>query len=57
LKLEADKASISINYINFHSPSADPRENTSILADSLRKVTFHTTKAQAALELSSPAHH
>lgn len=57
LKLEADTASISINYINFHSPSADPKENTSILADSLKKVTFQNTKTRAALELSSQAHH
>jgi hypothetical protein len=57
LKLEADKASLSINYINFHDPSADPRENTSILAESLRKITFHDTKANAALELSSQAHY
>lgn len=57
LKLEADKASLSINYINFQNPSADPRENTSILAESLSKVTFRNTKAQAALQLSSPVHH
>jgi hypothetical protein len=57
LKLERDTASISINYINFQSPSSDPRENTAILADSLNKVTFRTTKAKAALKLSEPAEH
>lgn len=57
LKLEAEKASLSINYINFHSPSSDPHENTCILADSLKQVTFQNTKARAALELSSQAHH
>lgn len=57
LKLEADRASISINYINFQTPSSDPKENTSILADSLSKITFQSTKTRAALELSCQAHH
>lgn len=57
LKLERDTASISINYINFQNPSSDPHENTSLLAEGLKKVTFHNTKAKAALELSGMAQH
>jgi hypothetical protein len=40
LTLEAEKASIEINYINFVAPSASPDENTQFLEQSLREATF-----------------
>lgn len=40
LTLEAENASVEINYINFLSPSANPDENTAFLEQSLREATF-----------------
>lgn len=43
LTLEAEKASVEINYISFLEPSSDPDENTAFLEDSLREASFVPT--------------
>jgi hypothetical protein len=40
LTLEAEKASVEINYITFVTPSVNPEENTQFLEQSLREATF-----------------
>lgn len=43
LTLEADKASVEINYISFESASPNPDENTQFLEQSLREASFAPT--------------
>ena len=45
LTLEAETASIEINYINFVTPSTNPDENTEFLARSLQEATFTPSSA------------
>jgi hypothetical protein len=45
LTLEADKASVEINYISFLTPSANPDENTEFLERSLREAAFTPSPA------------
>lgn len=45
LTLEAEKACVEINYINFISPSANPDENTQFLEQSLFEATFQPSTA------------
>lgn len=40
LTLEAESASVEINYISFVKPSANPDENTEFMAQSLREAAF-----------------
>jgi hypothetical protein len=48
LTLEAERACIEINYINFVSPSANPDENTQFLEESLLEATFQPSSRSMA---------
>lgn len=47
LMLGHDQAGVSINYINFQSPSSDPDVNTAFLAESLKEASFVKEVARA----------